>query len=552
MLMHMPGQRQTVFCRGLSLFGALLALALLGMIVLAAATFFETLAAERRARIAVQQLTVLADASASHVHGRFPELLAAARGGPVEITLAQLKGAGSLPVDFSAVDALGRGYRVLILAAGADAIDVMAAERVEPGDTVAPSAGLLEAAGEARLGLVAPDAPSRLAGPTIDHNVNAFQAAFAGAPAVGALAALRRFDHQAVYGGRLQRIAVPGFPEANRMETDLDMGGNTITGAGRISAESLSLVGDLQAGGDIAVSGDLTVGQAVRVAGTVEAEGAISADTASLVGVVSSGSLRVNSTLRAVNISSTGTVMAESVAATGTVTAGGANLRASYRQHVVGPHGVSRYALRRFGQGRGHSRKRAPRRIHGRVQHSHRRPMHGVRPMKPSFALTLIIWASLLLAQLQPVDAQEQEAGKEAQPRSALFEALEIRASEEAAWRTAGAGNGARSVEAWDRERAFAGMERLRAEIVMLSGLHGAQRALLQWNRERIKTGRAPALLPPRLCREAALSAWCPLLPATFGAAGRRNAGAAAWSANTPVEHTPPNLSGNGPIKDGL
>ena len=92
MLTHMPGQRQTVFCRGLSLFGALLALALLGMIVLAASTFFETLAAERRARIAVQQLTVLADASASHVHGRFPELLAAARGGPVEITLAQLKG----------------------------------------------------------------------------------------------------------------------------------------------------------------------------------------------------------------------------------------------------------------------------------------------------------------------------------------------------------------------------------------------------------------------------------------------------------------------------
>ena len=166
----------------------------------------------------------------------------------MEITLAQLKGAGSLPADYSAVDALGRGYRVLILAAGADAIDVLAAERVEPGDTVAPSAALLEAASEARFGLVAPDAPSRLAGPTLDYDVSAFQAAFGGAPAVGALAALRRFDHQAVYGGRLQRLAVPGFLEANQMETDLDMGGNTITGAGRISAESLALVGDLQSG----------------------------------------------------------------------------------------------------------------------------------------------------------------------------------------------------------------------------------------------------------------------------------------------------------------
>ena len=321
-----PGCRYKNFRRGLSLFGALLALALLGMIVLAGSTFFETLAAERRARIAVKQLTVLADAAASHVHGRFPELLAAARGGPQEITLAGLKSAGSLPADFPAVNALGRGYRVLILSSGADSIDVLAAEEVGAGDTVPPPAALLEAAGGARLGLVAPDAPSRLAGPTIDHDVSAFQAAFGGAPAVGALAALSRFDHQAVYGGRLQRLAVPGFPDANRMETDLDLGGNAITGAGRLSAESLVLSGDLEAGGDIALGGDLTVGQAVRVAGTVEAGGAIRGDTASFAGVVSSGSLRVNGALQAAGITSTGAVTAGSVAATGTVTAGSADL----------------------------------------------------------------------------------------------------------------------------------------------------------------------------------------------------------------------------------
>ena len=55
----------------------------------------------------------------------------------------------------------------------------------------------------------------------------------------------------------------------------------------------------------------------------------------------------------------------------------------------------------------------------------------------------------------------------------------------------------------------------------MLGGLRGAQRELLQWNRERIKTGRAPAVLPARLCREAELGAWCALLPATFGLASR-------------------------------
>ena len=182
--------------------------------------------------------------------------------------------------------------------------------------------------------------------------------------------------------------------------------------------------------------------------------------------------------------------------------------------------------------------------------------------MKPLFALTLLIGTSLLLAGLRPAAAQELAAGKEGQPRSALFEALEIRASEDAARQIAGAGEAAHRDPgmAWDRERAFAGMERLRAEIVVLGGLRGAQRELLQWNRERIKTGRAPALLPARLCREVALAAWCPLLPATFGVLGRAAAGSTAMStarstamsAAPAAENTPPAESGNALTKDEL
>ena len=193
--------------------------------------------------------------------------------------------------------------------------------------------------------------------------------------------------------------------------------------------------------------------------------------------------------------------------------------------------------------------------------------------MKPSFALTLIICAYFAPAFLwphavntaigaepdtPPAAAQQQAAGKEAQPRSPLFEALEIRASEEAARQIAGTAEATHRDPgtAWDRERAFAGMERLRAEIVVLGGLHGAQRELLQWNRERIKTGRAPAVLPPRLCREIPLGAWCPLLPATFGAASRAATGStamsAAVSAAPAAENTLPNESGNGSTKDEL
>ena len=153
---------------------------------------------------------------------------------------------------------------------------------------------------------------------------------------------------------------------------------------------------------------------------------------------------------------------------------------------------------------------------------------------EPRFALTLLI-AALIAASLAAVlppgcrggrryhsaAAQEQAGGTEV--RSPLFEALEVRAGEDAARRAAGAGEDGRPVEAWDRERAFAEMERLRAEIVVLKGLHGAQEELLLWNRERAETGVAPALLPARLCREAPLGAWCPLLPATFGVAARHS-----------------------------
>ena len=116
--------------RGLSLFGSLLALGLLGAMVLAAALFFENRAMDERARLAARQLTVLSDAAASHVSGRFPAMLTALGGGSAELTLATLRGAGALPAGFADVGAMGRGYRVLMLAAGTDTIDLLVTQTV--------------------------------------------------------------------------------------------------------------------------------------------------------------------------------------------------------------------------------------------------------------------------------------------------------------------------------------------------------------------------------------------------------------------------------------
>ena len=268
------------------------------------------------------QLSVLAEAAASHAHSRFPALLTRARGGASELTVAALKAAGSLPSEFSEVDALGRRYRVLMLAAGADAFDLLASETVAAGDTVRPVAALLEAAGP-RMGLAG---RSRLRGPTVDADLSAFRSAFAGAPAEGALAALRRFDHGSVYGDALYRVAVPGFAEANRMEADLDMNGHAIERAGLIEAGRLEVETDLAAGGDLTVTGDLVVGRAVRAAGAVEAAGAMTAGSANIRGAAASASMTVAGAVRAATVEAAGLVEAGSIGAAGAVAAGSARL----------------------------------------------------------------------------------------------------------------------------------------------------------------------------------------------------------------------------------
>ena len=323
---HLSRGRSLRLSRGLSLFGSLLALGLFGMMVLAAVLFLDSWLLEKRARLAARQLTVLSDAAASHVNGRFPAMLGIVAGGSAELTLATLRAAGALPAGFADVNAMGRGYRVLMLAAGTDALDLLVTQTVATGDTAIPSAALLDATGEARMGLVAPDMAQRLAGPAIDADVTAFQAAFGGAPVPRALATLRRFDHRAVYGDQLYRVAVPGFADANRMETDLDMGGNDLTGAGTVEAATVELESDLTVGGGLTVTKDLIVGRAVRVSGPAEVTGALTAQTARIAGAASAGSLTVTRGLRAASLTVQGAVTAGSIGVSGTMTAGSASL----------------------------------------------------------------------------------------------------------------------------------------------------------------------------------------------------------------------------------
>ena len=171
-----------------------------------------------------------------------------------------------------------------------------------------------------------PDTPQRLTGPAVDADMRSFQAAFAGAPEAGALATLRRLDHRAVYGDQLYRVAVPGFAGANRMETDLDLGGNDLTGANAVEADTLALESDLTVGGGLTVTADLMVGRALSVTGSAEVAAGVTAQSAQVRGAASAGSVAVTHDLRAASLTAQGAVTAGSIGARGTVAANSASL----------------------------------------------------------------------------------------------------------------------------------------------------------------------------------------------------------------------------------
>ena len=308
---------------GLSLFGALLALALLGMMVAGGAVFLETRALEERAGLAALQLQVLAQAGASFATSQFTALLAA----PREITLAELRISGALPAEFTDVDVLGRGFRVLVLAAGPGAFDLLVTETVAAGDVLVPTHALLEARGSVRLGLVAPELPGRLTGPAIDADITGFRTAYGGAPAVRALAVLERFDQERVFGDQLFRVSVTGFPEVNVMQTELDLGGNDVLNAGTVEAVSLVVEEDLTVLGNMeVVIGELVVGSAVTVTDGMTVGGTLTANGGIFTGTVASGDMTVTGDLDAESVSASGTVTGGSFATAGEVVGANATL----------------------------------------------------------------------------------------------------------------------------------------------------------------------------------------------------------------------------------
>lgn len=292
------------FERGFTIFEALVATALLGVLSLGVVSYVERLGMERRHAAAARELGTLARAARAHAGQDIGAMRAATGGsGLREVTLADLESSGWLHDGFPVVNDLGQGYRIFHRRMGSDGLEVLVSTVTPTGEERGLALrAVYEGAADVFIGTVNPTAPARVRGPALDADVSRYQDVF-GEPSLGEMAALSALTMRGSYGSQLYRVALTGWAEGNTMRTDLSLGGEDLRAVGEIEARAATLDETLEVLGDATVREDLMVGEEVTVAGRMEVGGALEVATLRASEGIESASARVHGALQARRVS---------------------------------------------------------------------------------------------------------------------------------------------------------------------------------------------------------------------------------------------------------
>ena len=285
--------------QGFTLFEALLATALLGVLSLGVSSFVERLGMERREASVARDLSTLAKAARAHA-GQDIGAMRSALGlsGMREVALPELEASGWLHRGFPAVNELGQGYRVFHRRTGSDGLEVLVSTTTPGGEERSPAlrAGY-DAVADVFVGIVGPSAPTRVRGPSLDADVSPYQSSF-GEPSIGEIAALSALTMRGTYGSQLYRVALADWEEGNTMRTDLSLGGEDLRGVGSLEARAMTVEETLEVLGNAEVLGDLMVGEELTVAGRMEIGEALEVATLHASGEIESASVQVSGALQ--------------------------------------------------------------------------------------------------------------------------------------------------------------------------------------------------------------------------------------------------------------
>jgi prepilin-type N-terminal cleavage/methylation domain-containing protein len=225
--------------KGFTLIELVITMALIAVISVAIAGVIKDNANTSRAMVAAQQLHQHTRASETYVRDNYTVLLAAAAGGPVSVTTAQLQTANLLPASFATNNVYGQTTRAIVRRATATTLEAIVV--TEGGSTIPDQYADDAAERVTELGSAGGFTPAatpttaRGAGGSWSVNLGTFSVT----PGAGHLAANLSYANSSDADKFLHRAAEPGRPELNTMSTDLNMGANDITAVDKVTATGL-------------------------------------------------------------------------------------------------------------------------------------------------------------------------------------------------------------------------------------------------------------------------------------------------------------------------
>lgn len=209
---------------------------------------------------AAQQMRQVDQAAEAYVQQNYSTLQATATPGtPVTFTTAPLIATGFLPAGFRSTNPYGQSYQVSVLQPSPGDLQVMVfttggqtaqngfmyqAKSVFANQTIPHIAAMVGAEGGYVPTGVVPGQSTTIA-----------QGAFGGwqvpltnypSPGIGHLADFLYFTQGTLSPQYLYRVAVPGQPQLNQMQTDLSMGGHNITFGADVGANTVTLNGAIR------------------------------------------------------------------------------------------------------------------------------------------------------------------------------------------------------------------------------------------------------------------------------------------------------------------
>lgn len=227
-----------------SIVGYLIAL-MLSMLSLAGfATWAKAGVTNVQTAAAASQMLVFDKAALQFVQDEAATLIGQATATvPVSVTPPMLLNGGYLPAGFSATNVFGQTWLLQVLQPTPNSLQALVTS--QGGRAITDTRQLVQIAAQAGAqGGFVPYAGQNgdpTMAPTSAYGAyGAWQVPLANFtnPGSGRLASLLAFTGVQANNGYLYRVQVPGHPELNKMQTSIDMGGNDLNSAGRVTANT--------------------------------------------------------------------------------------------------------------------------------------------------------------------------------------------------------------------------------------------------------------------------------------------------------------------------